>query len=202
MMTNINTDYENAKQEFLSGNANPKFFIKNGYELEAAYCYLVLDDLKKAEEMFQKIEDKDIRAHWGLVMLGLINGAAGKYPTYFELRNFLEIDLNILINYYKGDYVEKIIRNAAYMFTINPEVYKYIGRAFINNDLEEQGVFILNIAKNNFYNDPELHYMLAEIYYGKKDYEKCKKSLETCLNILPGYAPALKKYRHMTDTII
>ena len=194
-MIKIDTDmnYETAKEKFLTGKINESktFFIKHKFKLEHAYCLILEDKLNEAEKTLLKIEKQDQRAHWLLVMIGFIKGIAEKYPTYFELRNFLETDLNILIQYYKGDYVEKIIRYADYMFTINPEVYKYIGRVFLNNDLKQQGLFFLNIAKNRFYQDPELHYLLAQTYYTNKDYENCKHAIQACLSILPGYAPAI-----------
>ena len=93
--------------------------------------------------------------------------------------------------YCKGDYVEKIVRYADFMFTINPEVYKFIGRAFLNNDMKIQAMFFLKRAKDRFYNDPELHYIMAEVYYNDNDIDLCKNALRTCLNVLPEYAPAV-----------
>lgn len=186
------TGYSKAKKNFLSANLRgcKDFFKTHDYKLEQAYCEIILDNLKSAYEIFKFLEDSDLRAHWGLVMLEFINGCVSRYPTYFELRNFLEIDLNILITYCKGDYVEKIVRYADFMFTINPEVYKFIGRVFLNNDLKPQALFFLNRAKDNFYQDPELHYIFAEILAQDGNFEQCRKALLTCLDILPGYAPA------------
>ena len=102
----------------------------------------------------------------------------------------LEIDLNILINYCKGDYVEKIVRYADYMFTINPEVHKFIGRVFWNNDLKEQALFFLHRAKDYFFHDPELHFLIALTCLDSDDIGGAIKSLEDCITILPGYFPA------------
>ncbi len=159
--------------------------------LENAYCCLVDENLDEAKKNFYLIKEQDIRASWALFMISLIEGNISEYPTYFQLRNFLEIDLSILISYFKGEYVEKIIRYADFMFTINPEVYKFIGRCLYNNNLEPQALFFLEKAKSYFWHDPELHYLLAYIYYQKKDFENTRKSLENCLQILPKYFPAL-----------
>ena len=198
MTTDISI-YEKEKEKLLTNLDDDcqQFFIKKGYPLELGYSALIQEDLGKAKEIFKTINDSDIRANWALFMISLIEGDVKFYPTYFELRNFLEIDLNILMHYFKGDYVEKIIRYADFMFTINPEVHKFIGRVLYNNGYEEQATFFLNRAKNYFYTDPELHYLLAYIYYQKKDYEKAKNSLRDCLNILPKYFPAtnlMKKF--------
>lgn len=185
-------NYKKAKENFLAAKINGcrKFFDIHGYKLEQAYCEIVFDNLKKAKELFENLKEQDARAHWGCVILGFIKGTVSEYPTYFELRNFLEIDLNILINYCKGNYVEKIVRYADFMFTINPEVHKFIGRVFIKNGLKAQAMFFLKRAKDNFYHDPELHYLLAEIYYEDNDVNEAVKALNTCLSVLPNYAPA------------
>lgn len=185
-------DYKTAKNNFLSGKFQgcKKFFEANGNKLEQAYCEIILDNLKGARKIFEDIEQNDARAHWGLIILDFIKGAVSKYPTYFELRNFLEIDLNLLIMYCKGDYVEKIIRYADFMYTINPEVYKFIGRVFLNNGMKTQAMFFLIRAKDRFYQDPELHYIMAEIYYKDGDIDLCKLALGKCLEVLPKYAPA------------
>lgn len=159
--------------------------------LENAYSCLFDENLEEAKKNFQLIKEQDIRASWALFLISLIEGDVREYPTYFQLRNFLEIDLNILISYFKGEYAEKIIRYADFMFTINPEVYKFIGRCLYNNNLEPQALFFLEKAKSYFWHDPELHYLLAYIYYNKGDIEKVRKSLNDCLTILPKYFPAV-----------
>jgi len=187
-------NYQIAKEKMLSSSLDDEcldFFEKNDYKLEAAYCYLFEDNLKKAKEYFESLSDSDIRAKWGFFLVNLIEGKVYEYPTYFELRNFLEIDINLLISYYKGDYVEKIAGYADFLFTINPEVNKFIGRVFWNNDLKPQAMFFLDRAKSYFYKDPELHYLLASIYYRENNIEKAEQAANDCLNILPNYYPAV-----------
>ena len=186
-------DYKNAKEKLLAGFDKDcqQFFVKNGCVLEDAYLHFLSGDLDYAKRQFELIEDIDIRAHWALFEISLIEGDAQEYPSYFEIRNFLEIDLNILITYCQGTFVEKIIRYADYMYTINPEVHKFIGRVLYNNDLKEQGLFFLNRAKSYFYHDPELHYLLAYIYFNDKEYVKAQKAVDDCLRVLPDYFPAI-----------
>lgn len=186
-------DYESAKNMLLASDIKgcQHFFEKKHYLLELGYCALLDDDLDRASKIFKSIRKIDKRANWAAFLVDLLNERFNGYPTYFELRNFLEIDINIFINSYKGDYVEKIASYADFLFTINPEVYKFIGRVFLNNDLEQYGIFFLKRAKDNFYNDPELHFLLAEFYYKHKNYLEAQKSLNSCLKILPGYFPAV-----------
>ncbi len=186
--------YENVKNNFLSGKLKGcrAYFEAHNYYIEAAYCNIVLDNLKKAQELFEKAVSYDMRAHWGLFLLRLIDGNICQSPTYFEIRDFLEIDLSILIMYCKGDYIEKILRYADFMAYYNLECYKFIGRAFWANNMMPAAMFFLNRAKDKLYNDPELHYLLAYIaYYNDNDINKTKKELDVCLGILPQYAPAV-----------
>lgn len=193
------SDYKIAKKKLLTDSDDEcqQFFMQKGYALEYGYSLLINDELEESEKIFKINADSDIRAKWALYMISLIRGSVGEYPTYLSIRNFLEIDLNILIHYCKGDYVEKIVRYADFMYTINPEVYKFIGRVFYNNDLYEQAMFFLNRAWNYFYNDPELHYLLAYIYYNGQDYAKAQKSAQDCLGVLPNYYPACEMLRKL-----
>lgn len=189
----MDLNYKNAKQKLLTDLDKDcqQFFIKNGYMLENAYCELLFDNINKAKILFDAIKDYDIRAHWASFMISMINSDIREYPSYFEIRNFLEIDLNILLHYFKGDYVQSIIGYSDFLFTINPEVHKFIGRVFYNNDYPEQCMFFLEKAKSYFYHDPELHYLLAYIYYKNGDYKRAEKALNECVYILPGYFPAV-----------
>lgn len=185
--------YEKVKEDFLSGRLKGcrVFFEENKFYVEAGYCYIILDKLERAQEMFNQAKDYDVRARWGLLLIQMIKEDINSFPTYFQVRNFLELDLNILILYCKGNYIEKIIRYADFMAYYNPECYKFIGRAFWANNLIPAALFFLRKAKDKFYQDPELHYLLAYIFYhNEKNIEQCKKSLNTCLEILPEYAPA------------
>ncbi len=190
----MTSEYEKVKQDFLSGRIKGcrSYFEKNHYYLEAGYCCIILDKLDKAEEFFKKVQDIDIRARWALVLIQMLRGDIKYFPTYFEVRNFLEIDLSILILYCKGAYVERVIKFADFMAYYNPETYKFLGRVFWANNLMSAAMFFLRRAKDKFYQDPELHYLLAYIYYIDKNIEMCKKYLASCLAILPEYNPAKK----------
>lgn len=189
----MKSDYENAKKELLAGSLKtcPQFFAQNGFFLEYAYCNLISENLEDAQNIAHELIQSDIRAHWLLFLISLIKGEVSEYPTYFEIRNFLEIDLHILMTFFKGDYIEKILQYSNYMYSINPETYKFIGRFLYNSNMEEQAMYFLDKAKNFFYNDPELHYLLGYIYYNKGKFPTAKKHLQNCLNILPNYFPAV-----------
>ena len=159
---------------------------------------MVLDNFAKAKEQFDIAKTDNIRGHWGLFLLQMIDEKISIAPTYFEVRNFLEIDLDIFITYCKGDIVQQIVKFADYMAFYNLECYKFIGRAFWAHNIMPASSFFLDKAKDNLYNDPELHYLLAYIHYTNKDIKKCKKEIDICLSILPHYAPALMLARKIS----
>lgn len=197
----MSNEYEKVKKDFLSGRLKGcrLFFETNNYWLEAGYCYIILDNLEKAEECFEKIKDENVRADWALFLLQMLRADIKSFPTYFWVRNFLEVDLNLLILYCKENYVEKILKYVDFMAYYNPESYKFIGRAFWANNLMPASMFFLRRAKDKFYHDPELHYLLAYIYYKENNIEQCKKSLGACLELLPEYSPARDLYLKLIE---
>ena len=71
-------NYQKAKEELLTGKIDDcqQFFVKNGNMLELAYARLLCEDVEGAKKLFSAIENNDIRAHWALFMISLIEGEA------------------------------------------------------------------------------------------------------------------------------
>jgi len=188
-------NYEKAKNKLLTFTLNSEcqsFFEKNNNILELAYCKLLTEQPEEANRLFKQILNQDQRAHWGSLLSTIFQNKLTPYPTYFEIRNYLEVDLNLLINYHKGDYVEEILNYADVFASVNPESHKYIGRVLYNNKLNSWAKFFLERAKNILYQDPELHVIIAELYLEEGNIEKSIKATNTCLSMLPNYFPALK----------
>lgn len=185
--------YQDAKNKFLSGDYSVEsFFHRNNYILEYAYCKLLSGDIKTAEAEFSKIADCDFRADWAKKILQFIKGKVLYLPSYFQIRNFLEIDLNLLINAGQPEFVENIINGADLFYSINIESYKFISRVMIYNNFVEIALYYLMQAKDKFYYDPEMHFMLANCYMKKGEKDLAKKSIQDCLAIVPEYFPAKK----------
>ncbi|HPT41845.1 MAG TPA: hypothetical protein PLG15_05630, partial [Candidatus Gastranaerophilaceae bacterium] len=112
--------YQVAKEKFLSGDISSvqKFFEENSYFLELAYCKMLSGKLKEAKEIFSKNSEDDLRADWGKRFIQFIEGHVTTAPTYFQIRNFLEIDLNLLIKAGRADYVENIINGADIFYSV------------------------------------------------------------------------------------
>jgi len=189
--------YLQAKEELLtdSGTDCQQFFKDNGYILELGYYELLHKNCSEARKLFSSIAENDIRANWGAYLASLCNNHISGYPSYMEIRNFFEVDLQLLLNYYLGDYVENICSYSEILGDINSEVYKYMGRVFLKNNYTTLGLIYLRQGEDCFYKDPELHYLFAEYYYKIKDYETAKMYINRCLRLLPEYYPAIKLYK-------
>ena len=147
-------NYEEVKKDFLSGKIKgcKTYFENNNYYVEAGYCCIVLDELDKAKELFQKVQEVDTRAKWGLILLQMIKGDILTFPTYFQIRNFLELDLSILILYCKGEYVEKIILNTRRLSSLT-------GNILLLSKLENQSI---PPEKNHFSLDEQIRQSIVE----------------------------------------
>ena len=186
-------DYNTAKKEFLDGNSDVmSWFEQNGYNLEYAYCLFLNGNHDKALNVFEGICSQNIRADWAKKLIQLIkNNNFSIFPTYLQVRNFLEIDLNFLIKFNQIEYAQVILNNAEQFFEICRESYKFIGRTLYYNNFKDLALEFLIQAKSKFYNDAELHYLLGKIYLEKKDSRRALKAIKTCLKLIPNYKPAL-----------
>ena len=114
------------------------FFDKRGSipvaakTIEAAYLSILNGDLVIAQRNFLAIDSP--RAMWGVTLCDILKGQVNTFPTYFGIRNFLEIDLDFLLKNEKIDYVEQVLGSADFLSTINQEVYKYIARVMLENN--------------------------------------------------------------------
>ena len=75
--------------------------------LEHGYLAVLNDDLDVAAKIFSKIDSP--RAKWAKILVSILNGVLEEYPTYFQVRNFLEIDLDLLLRNEKIHYVELLL---------------------------------------------------------------------------------------------
>ncbi len=171
------------------------FFSKNNEarnfktrSVEHAYLAILDEDLLSAQAIFETIDSP--RARWGRALVDILTGYVEIYPTYFEIRNFLEIDLDFLIKNQKINYVELVLGALELLVGINQETYKYVARVMFENRLYKACREYLEKSKNIFYNDPELHFLYAKYYIKTREYEQADFYLDECLNILPDYYPA------------
>ncbi len=187
--------YESAKNALINLNFQDceKYFKNHNCVLEQGYCELLKGHLSSAKRLFSQISNHNPRAHWALRMIQFIDGYVTFLPTYFEVRNFLEVDVNLLLKAGKLDWVEGIINGDDLLFAVNGESYKFIARVLMYNNFQDIAKIYLDKGIEKSYSDPELHIILADYYLFKKDKESAIKSLNNCLSVLPEYFPAKNK---------
>lgn len=98
-----------------------------------------------AAKIFSKIDSP--RAKWAKILVSILNGVLEEYPTYFQVRNFLEIDLDLLLRNEKIHYVELLLGALEILSTVNQEVYKYAGRVMYVNKLYSAAIKYMNKSK-------------------------------------------------------
>ena len=156
--------------------------------IESAYLAILNNDLRTASAIFESLDSP--RARWGLIFVSILEGFIKIYPSYFEIRNFLEIDLDFLIKNEKVEYIEYLLSSLEVLVNINQETYKYIARVMYENKYYNAAREYLEKSKKVFYKDPELHFMLSKYYYESREYEEAMFYIKECLKILPDYYPA------------
>lgn len=185
-------DYKKAR--FYLENGHPEkcadFFRENKYPLEYGYSLFLQGELGSAEVIFKSL--KSVRADWAIKLISVINGNTDVYPTYFQVRDFLEIDINLLFKVNRIDYINKILLAADMFQQENNESYKFFGRVLLKNNYPNEAKIFFDKSLDNYYNDVELHYLYVEYYLQGKDYANALRAVNNCLKINSGYYPALR----------
>ena len=156
--------------------------------LEHAYLAVLKDDLSAAEKIFMNIDSP--RAKWGKALVSIIKGYMQEFPTYFQIRNFLEIDLEFLIKNEKIEYVEQLLGALEYLAGINQQVYKFAARVMFENNLYSVALSYMEKSKEIYYNDPELHFMFARFFLNVNNYIEAERYIHECRKLMPDYYPA------------
>lgn len=172
------------------------FFSDNLKEQEihpgsVAHAYLAIlnEDLDSAKTIFSKNDSP--RGKWGCSFVSVLNGFMTDFPTYFGIRNFLEIDLDFLIKNNKINFVEQCLGALELFSSINQETYKFAARAMLENHLNMAALKYMDKSKQIYYNDAELHFMYAKYYMDINNYQNAYFYVQECLKMIPSYYPAL-----------
>ena len=175
-----NRDYANAFE----------LFEKLGMTYESGYCKLMSANLHEAERIWESCDIDSPALKWGLAFIKLIEMDIPNGITFFQVRNFLERDLDLLIENNHFQYAQNVISASDILTECNCETPKFIGRVLLNNGYMEQAVYYLNKAKNICYTDPETQFLLAQYYAFKEDTQTAVSVLKNSLKITPNYYPA------------
>lgn len=159
---------------------------------EFGRCELMRGNLEETKSIWSKIKNETPATLWGRSLLEFINLYVIHTPSFFQIRAFLEVDLDALLKANLITYCENIVNGAHLFEQTNQESYKFIGRVFVNNSYFDLAELFLKKAKDVCYVDPEVHFMLAKCHIHNNDFESAKKALKTSVEKGYGYFPSKK----------
>ena len=177
----IDGDFKNAKE----------LYSKLNMPLEVAYCEIYLGNLTKAKKIISKLKKNSPAEEWIVAFIQMIEADLKFYPSFLQIRNFFEIDLNNLFLSGQKEYIENVINYVPTLVNANGEVFKLTARVLKNNGQNELAKKFLKESLDLYYKDSETHFILGEIYLLEKNIELAKKHLQYALEN-GNYYPAQK----------
>ena len=191
-------NFNKGKIFFFYPNCSDIKIIPNS--LEHAYLCILNNDLSSAKAIFSKIDNP--RGIWGTILVSIFEGYMEIFPTYFQIRNFLEIDLDFLLKNEKLDYIEQLLGALDIFADINQESYKFVARVMFENNLLSAAFNYMQKSKDIYYNDAELHFMLMRYYIKVHDFEQAYFYANECLQLIPDYYPALSMKQKIEENYL
>lgn len=169
-----------------------KIYYQLKMPYETGYCLLMQGDLYNTKRFWEPLKEDSPIINWGKSLLGFIEKKPTQQPTYFQIRNFLEQDLDALLNSNLTQYAENLVNAIDTLSQINSESYKFIARVLLNHGYLDISKNFLEHSKEIYYGDPETHFLIAKIYIQKKCIPEAIESLKKTLEVKPEYFPAEK----------
>ena len=164
-----------------------------------AYCKFLQGNIEEARIFATLIRNSSPIADWILSIICVLSNDLSKTPSYFQIRNFYEQDLEMLFKYRQYKLVDEIIKRNTYLEIYNREIYKYSARVLFNNKYYEQAKSLLLKSLGIWYKDPETHFILGEIYEKEGNIEQAKNYFKKSIEANGEYAPATRKLNLLTN---
>lgn len=163
-----------------------------GMTYEYGRCLLLQGEIDKTKELWHSIKEITPAVLWGHSLIEFIELYVEHLPTFFQIRSFLEMDLDALLNSNQIGICENIINGADLFARANSESYKFIARVLVNNNYHKLAEVFLEKAKDICFVDPEVHFLYAKCYLFNKEKDEAIKALKTAIDKGFGYYPAKK----------
>jgi len=177
------------KKDYLSAK---DIFLEMDDTYGAGLCFLLMGDFSSARKYFQTKENDCTASSFGLVVLDILEDKPKKNPTYFQVRCFLEIYINLFIENNMFNFAQKLIDNYGFFTNVNFETPKFIARVLNANDYNNSVHFFAQRATEVCTYDAEIYYIDALVYIKEKNLDEAKKCIKTCLSFAPDYYPIKK----------
>ena len=187
-------DLESRAKTFLMTGIfeeSAKLYNQLKMSFEEGYCYLLLGNIDQAEIIWNDLGDENPWLLWGRSLIEILRGELQNYPTYLQLRNFMEVEMSIFLKFGRNDLFDKVLGALEVLKEINPECYKYVGRVLLNCGQARRALYYLSKFCDINFNDPEIQYLLAKCYVELGFTGLAHSAIANCLNIAPNYYPAV-----------
>ncbi len=165
-----------------------------------AFSYVLLKEIDKAKQILATTPDSPAK-FWCQYLCELFSGHSVKnYPSFLEIRHFLEVTVYLLLRSNNQPYINLIIKNLKKLLDINVDSEKLVGYAYFHfGDLNNAELLLKNSVKRSAY-DGEVFFMLGKLYLQKGLVSNALSMLENSSLLLPEHYPTqelLKKVKSM-----
>ena len=165
---------------------------------EEGYCYFYAGNKSAADKIwFTADEDISPLIKWAKAFSGYVERKRNRVPTFFQIRNFYENDLDMLLSNGFDDFAENLTDSIQFFEDINPEIYKFTARVLYNHKYHDFADKFFSAARKYGNEDCELYYLEAKNNIAQKRYYSAVKSLEKSLSISKNYYPAKMLYENV-----
>lgn len=176
-------------------------FDELGCFYEKGFCTFLLGDDVGAKKIWSAVKNPCPAVFWGLDILDIIKCKYSVYPTYFQVRAFLEVYLHLLILNEHLTWAENIISGYEIFSKVNYETCKFIARVLYFHGYDELTLDFIEKSKKICYPDPEALFIEAQTYLRFNDNARALKSLDKILEIVPEYLPAQNLKKRVKEAI-
>ncbi len=176
-----------------------EYFNKLQNLTAVGYCRFLQGKTEEALSIIAIVKGSNPQADWLFSLINIIKNIYDFHPTYMQIRNFFEQDLEMLFVCNQIDLIKKILSNCTYFEKYNKEIYKYCARVLVNNNYPDEAMTYINKSLDIYYKDPETHFIIGEIFEKKKMKNEARDAYLKSSNINGKYLPAENKLKVLSD---
>ncbi len=176
-------------------------FDELGCNYEKGLATLLLGDDIKARKIWNDVKNPCPAVFWGLDILDIIRCRYSVYPTYFQVRAFLEVYLHLFILNEHLTWAENMISGYEIFSRVNYEACKFIARVLFFHGYDELTLDFIEKSKKICYPDPEALFIEAQTYLRCNNNTQALKTLNKLLEIVPEYLPAVNLKKCVETTL-
>ncbi len=156
----------------------------------ASFTLILLNEPEEAELILRDV-NKSPAFYWCQFLIDLfVNGYIKKhYPSFFQIRHFLEMTVYHLLLAHRVEVVELLISNLDELLKINLDAEKLIGFAFYSYGNLDRAIHLLKNSLQRDQYDGEIYFKLGQIYLSKNDLHDAMSMFSSAQLLLPGHYP-------------